>query len=1610
MGGVLLNLFLSFEFIAGSKSPSTLNCNIAQYELLSFKPLGTLETLEFGRIQVNSQPEQVKIQRDPGLESQISIKLDLKGLNLISSPFAEVRYRVCALAEFHVCDSIKVNFENASVIQADLNFVLVFSNSFSVNCSYTQGPRKLSGTSGVQYGRVNVDHTVTRVSFTGTFSNPVVIAMVVTQNDKSHVTCRVKNVNSTGFDVFLQAPSGSSHSASEDVGYFAVDLSNPPQGIEGGTVMTNKDSGHLRDDYSAENLILNFIQTSNNDQIIVTDTYRYTDHFHIYLDDLEGSSIEEEKVGWIAILPGAYDFGSKVEFGKTETSSLTPQTKYLYSKMLTIIASVNLSGMGSNPGYLRGHLNDKTNETNLELEHGSTSNLEEVSWVGFIEEECYYVHKVCQDFCPSGFYLSSGNCESDSTLVFRLTPRQIQDIVNDNSSNIPVYTGEDSSFYPNYKPTDPWAAYMRGYYFTGSSYMRFPDSSEYEFTLAPDFTITAWVRPDSDSNTQILLSKTDQNGKSMIEFSIDSENPKLNVVLRNLESFTSSSSHSIEARNWNFIGAKGYTGANNYFTIKMIVNLNANSEATSSQKSFYYDVQSNYKMTIGAELGYENHFKGFLYELRIYNENINTDTLITSSCEDDCAVCPDNGNCIVSCDIDELWTGTSYNSCSSCGSCSQGCVRSENCNLCQDELCQECTGFNSSCLTCKEHSTNQSGVCKCNTGYFKNNDICSECTPNCDECSSEGLYNCLKCSDGYYLVQGVCSSECPTDYTCSPTNSTVPGLIFHLNPSKIEDTVYDLKNLIPVLTGEDDQFYPQYGTFDPYPAKDRGYYFNESYMQTSGSPLSLSPFFSIFAWIKPASESGVVFSKDQLKLSLENYSPKLELGGVSLTGPSLDQSSWNLVGIKTYPGTLEVWANSTKASKKTNEFFQGKPSSLTIGGANSGFKGFLWDLKIYNSVTDPPVETNCKDCTHCPIELKGTCLPNCGINTYWNGTLCLNCSSECQSRGCVRQDTSCNLCGDQQCYKCSDYQSNCSECIENAQDPNDCKCSHPYYWEVQLETCVLCPEGTYLDLECTPCPSLCLDCDSQEVCTGCVPNASLTNESSCECTEGFKSFENTCEKDYFYANLYVKENNYLNLTFTSPPSKNLTSEDCLVTLQNQNPGFSIERRSNQSYFISINFDNYVTQNQVVELEFTLELRDQDNKFLYNKSLKGELYEFDPNRQKEEQGARIGSNLVMGALGAGIAASSVNPNPAGLWAIINCVQILHFVPMSTNPLTPMLKEFFKALNQIELIPNIFEYVVDPKSYPNKHKESFKYGYESSSFLLNAGENLSVIGVIILLFPFIWGISKIPLKPIQRKFSSLLEEYKHGIFMRFWVTAYLEICISAVLQFYNFLARSVFEFIDFLCAVGFGVLLVASPYLIFKFVLKRKREIAMLSEQSAFYKIYGSLFYEFRVTSGSIARYSYIIYILRRLLYSCSLFFLSPFPIVQAIANILISLTYWVYLLVVRPFSESILQVCNCISEFGILGIFCLVTYFLLEDRNHDEEFESVILYTDIAIVFIQILASVLVFLKVVYELVREKVSKTIPVLEELNQNTPAPPETVGTQECRELDFFRRKPLK
>ena len=125
---------------------------------------------------------------------------------------------------------------------------------------------------------------------------------------------------------------------------------------------------------------------------------------------------------------------------------------------------------------------------------------------------------------------------------------------------------------------------------------------------------------------------------------------------------------------------------------------------------------------IGSPAG--DAFSGFMYNFKIYNY-IASIPALTSVAGCACgSICPSN-TCLDDCEANSFRSGDECVSCRD--DCTLGCVRAENCNLCDGPACEACATFTSECDRCIPEADLADGECTCRSGadqYDINLDIC----------------------------------------------------------------------------------------------------------------------------------------------------------------------------------------------------------------------------------------------------------------------------------------------------------------------------------------------------------------------------------------------------------------------------------------------------------------------------------------------------------------------------------------------------------------------------------------------------------------------------------------------------------------------------------------------------------------------------------------------------------------------------------------------------------------------------------------------------------------------------------------------------------------------
>ncbi|CAG9310521.1 MLEC_2 [Blepharisma stoltei] len=1251
---------------------------------------------------------------------------------------------------------------------------------------------------------------------------------------------------------------------------------------------------------------------------------------------------------------------------------------------------------------------------------------------------------VCVSFCPLGYSSSSISCTLSNDFVFSFKPLQIKDQVTDSQSNIPLYAGVESSFYPYYKTSDPYAAEYRGYYFRGTSYMKSKDVAPY-LTISPIFTFVAWIRPHSNSGC--IFSKQDSTNSvvNLINFSLVTGGfPSLTIKMKSgVYASYSSSSLAVTLSTWNFLMASSIISDTPAQQILFYVDtsLDNSPDLTSS---WFQDIQSSFFISIGATLSTlsssSNFYTGFLWSFAVYNSQKSAaDLILFSSCSG-CSVCPIAlaNVCLPDCELSNYWDGTSCQACQT--QCNWGCVRyDKNCNLCQDVICSVCDDYSSVCITCMTNAHLAGIVCVCDDNYFWDtaNEVCSQCDVSCDKCTAAGNSNCVSCASGYftssgkcidtcpsglYLYSGQCLASCPVGYVVSGSKCVLgKTFIFDLSFNSLKGVLTDSQSQIQAMTGNSQDFYPTYDSEDPIAAPLRGFYFDGStsvmhlpiFTNLTSTVLNFTSSFTISIWINPEKDDGILIIKQDASLStvfsimLKAGYAQLELlfnsnGKIAFTSLNiLKVSEWNHIAFTTdYQSANTVvscYVNGVfdSVSVAISDYFNDLKTGITVTiGAQKAsskylnfFKGFIFEIQGYNIVKlisslALPIASCKETCQACPI--NGVCIPNCLISQFWIGpayNTCSSCNAICKS--CKDSGSKCNLCYDKKCLVCDSYNSgSCTTCKNGTSNPADCQCTDSLVWNSTADSCQSCPSNQYAsDHICYDCPDLCKSCTGELECDSCVENAILDSQ-LCVCKPGYGKKSTSCLYVSFSVNLTVNYDNTIALNFSDTLMNQLTESQ--ITLKISKGiiiSWNITMINNTYYLITCTFGASVSYGTQITLLFNdlTQVLSTSNGMLKDSALTGIL-----NKSlltSSQQQSSITSNQVsagtQAAIGVSVAVSCFNPNSSGLWAILNTISYLYFIPISGLPISDNIYSFFNAMNNANLIPNLFDFFVDQSQGHTPYADAVKFGFSNDLILINAGNQLTVLCYIIGIFPIIYFLAKCSERYIGKKFDAILKQYKFSTFLRFWVQSYLDIGFAAVIglltamQNWKSLQNSPIEITNTLMCFIFTVLLIISPISLAIFSYRNMNKVTEKNNKS-FHDVWGSFFYEFKNDNGLLSTQYYTLFFLRRNVYLVSFVFFSGSPYTQLTIGVILCIAFTFYIIVYAPFDNPVMQWANALSEIGITVVFFLLSGYLFDMSGESLGYlDNSVMYTVISIMGIQTVAPLIISIITLVQVIKQK---------------------------------------
>ncbi|CAG9332943.1 unnamed protein product [Blepharisma stoltei] len=386
------------------------------------------------------------------------------------------------------------------------------------------------------------------------------------------------------------------------------------------------------------------------------------------------------------------------------------------------------------------------------------------------------------------------------------------------------------------------------------------------------------------------------------------------------------------------------------------------------------------------------------------------------------------------------------------------------------------------------------------------------CPSGCLQCSSTSYNGCDECKSWYFLLAGECLTVCPDGFSYTGAWTCEKG-----TSSPVFDISFDkIKGFLEINSDSGDclvcgndpyRFYPDYDSNDPFPTKDRGYYFDSSssYMQMPPNSISKVGFrlnvdhtFSIWAYqISDADQS--LFKKFDSQGN-KIWGIRTVAGYIYYEWTHLKNGANDFSAYSYATGGVQVWNNYVFTFSKANGAFESKfymnnafvdtnsydgdekliwddEGPFYIGysqdpntGSGVGWTGFIAKISYYIdalSVTD--ISAFYGTCTNSCNSLcipSGDCFSECDIYHYaeTTGTCDGACGSSC-TNPCVFSDR-CTLCYSSSVTKCSGFGDGDKldySCYGNCET-----CGDSYYY-----TCLSCSTGFYLhhDTCITACPT-----------------------------------------------------------------------------------------------------------------------------------------------------------------------------------------------------------------------------------------------------------------------------------------------------------------------------------------------------------------------------------------------------------------------------------------------------------------------------------------------------------------------------------------------------------
>ena len=435
-----------------------------------------------------------------------------------------------------------------------------------------------------------------------------------------------------------------------------------------------------------------------------------------------------------------------------------------------------------------------------------------------------------------------------------------------------------------------------------------------------------------------------------------------------------------------------------------------------------------------------------------------------------------------------------------------------------------------------------------------------------------------------------------------------------------------------------------------------------------------------------------------------------------------------------------------------------------------------------------------------------------GNNPLSNGDVCESCNEDCfkcnQTNYCLEckyenQEAINGVCkcsegfflnSSHRCEKCDEgclacnNSGYCEKCTDNKAVPTgkSCEsCQTGYFMNNNL-SCQSCPENclnciynpiTLIDINCIECKK-----DYEKVDNYCDPicrnNEKLKNH-TCSCIKGSKKIKGECIMKYFELNLKIDSSNKVYLNFEKTLDSTFSTINFTIFTTIQSYSIELNEVSKRNYNLKFNFYESVKNGTSFILNFDEPLYSEDEYILKTSKYtqKFSEYEYIPEKIENmietiKKSSKISNSIAI--------LLSFIGNPSLAWLLISTLQIIYLMPLSEVSLTPAVNKFCKTVSQYNIIFNTFELFIDKNAVDPPFDPASKIGIESAVVLINIGSELTLLIILIIVWPFLKILSFYEITKIDAKLKELISSYKFSIFIRFWLQNHLIIGVYSLIN--------------------------------------------------------------------------------------------------------------------------------------------------------------------------------------------------------------------------------------